>query len=191
MKLKKRLSSVIALLVVIGLCVPAGCAKKKMEEKTEAPKTAESETPLPAVELPAPVQKAIEENFPEAEIASVEKTVEDSIALYDIEFKEDRGEMEATEDGTVLDLATIITLEDLPEPAAAAIRTAAEGFTIGQIEKSEIRSEIEKRGEKGKIVKLDNPRYVYEAELAKNDSTAEITVDSDGNIVEPLKWEMD
>jgi len=28
----------------------------------------------------------------------------------------------------------------------------------------------------------------YEAELVKDDQTGEITVDADGNIVEPLKW---
>ena len=52
-----------------------------------------------------------------------------------------------------------------------------------------IRSEIKKEGEKGIIVELDTPRYVYEAELVKDDQTGEIEVDADGNITEPLKWD--
>ena len=57
------------------------------------------------------------------------------------------------------------------------------------MEKSEIRSEIKKEGEIGTLVKLDTPRYVYEAELEKDGQTGEIEVDAEGNITEPLKWD--
>lgn len=43
--------------------------------------------------------------------------------------------------------------------------------------------------EKSTIVKLDTPRYVYEAELEKDGRTGEIEVDAAGNITEPLKWD--
>jgi len=119
------------------------------------------------VELPAAVVEAIKANVPDAEIDFVEVTKEDGITLYDIEFKADRGEIEVTVDGTVIDVVTIITMEELPEAAAKAIQDAIEGATIKRLEKSEIRSEIKKEEGIGTVVKLDTPRYVYEAELEK------------------------
>ena len=113
---------------------------------------------------------------------------EAGINLYDIEFKDDKGEIEVAEDGTVMDLATIVAMTDVPKAAAEAISKAAEGASIKEIEKSEIRAEIKKEGEKGTIVALDHPRYVYEAELSKGNERGEIQVAPDGKIVEALKW---
>ena len=176
-------------LLALGLMLSTGCTKKEAEEQAETQETEEAEATKPAVELPAAVLEAIKANVPDAEIDFVEVAEEHGITLYDIEFKENRGEIEVAEDGTVIDVVTIITMEELPEAAAQAIQKAAEGITIKRLEKSEIRSEIKMEGEKGIIVKLDTPRYVYEAELVKDDQTGEITVDADGNIVEPLKWD--
>lgn len=180
----------IIVLLALGLTLSTGCAKKETEEQAETQEMEEPEAIKPEVELPAAVLEAIEANVPDAEIDFVEVVEEAGITFYDIEFKEDRGEIEVTEDGTVIDVVTIITMEELPEAAAQAIQKATEGITIKQLEKSEIRSEIKKEGEKGIIVKLDTPRYVYEAELMKDDQMGEITVDADGNIVEPLKWDI-
>ena len=41
---------------------------------------------------------------------------EAGIALYDLEFKAGRGEIEVAEDGTVMDIATIVALKDIPKP---------------------------------------------------------------------------
>ena len=146
---------------------------------------------MPATELPAAVLAAIEANVPGGEVDVVEVAEEKGITLYDIEFKEDLGEIEVADDGTVIDVVTIVTMEDLPEAAAMAIEKATEGFTIERLEKSEIRSEIKQIGPKVAIVKLSTSQYVYEAELVEDDRTGEITVDADGNIVEPLKWDTD
>ena len=140
------------------------------------------------VELPAAVAKAVKANFPNAEIGSAEVEKEAGINLFDIEFKDDQGEIEVAEDGTVMDLATIVAMTEVPKAAAEAISKAAQGATIKQIEKSEIRAEIKKEGEKGTLVKLDNPKYVYEAELSKGNQRGEIQVAPDGKIVEALKW---
>ena len=91
-------------------------------------------------------------------------------------------------DGTVMDVATIIDLKDVPKPAADAINKAAAGAKIAQLEKSEIRAEIKKEGEKGQVVKLAAPKYVYEAELVKGKQKGEIQVSPEGKIVEALKW---
>jgi len=176
-------------LLVFGLAMSTGCAKKEGEEQAEKPAVEEPEATKPEVELPAAVVEAIEANVPDAEIDFVEVAEEDGITLYDIEFKADRGEIEVTADGTVIDVVTIITMEELPKAAAKAIQDAIEDATIKRLEKSEIRSEIKKEGEKGTVIKLDTPRYVYEAELVKDGQTGEIEVDADGNITEPLMWD--
>jgi uncharacterized membrane protein YkoI len=189
MKVSNRILLVLIVFFAFGLILSTACAKKEGEEPTE---TLEMEEPKPVkqeVELPAAVLEAIEANVPDAEIDFVEVAEEEGITLYDIEFKADRGEIEVAEDGTVIDVVTIITMEDLPEAAAKAIQNAIEDATIKRLEKSEIRSEIKMEGEMGTIVRLDIPRYVYEAELEKDGQTGEITVDAEGNITEPLKWD--
>lgn len=189
MKYNKFVFLGVVVLLALGLAMSTGCAKKEGEEQVEKPMAEELQATEPEVELPAAVVQAIEENVPGAEIDFVEVAEEAGITLYDIEFKADRGEIEVAADGTVLDVVTFITMEELPEAAAKAIQDAIEGAKIKRLEKSEIRSEIKKEGEIGTLVKLDTPRYVYEAELEKDGQTGEIEVDADGNITEPLKWD--
>ena len=131
--------------------------------------------------LPAAVAKALEANCPGAEIDKLDVEDEGGIKVYDIEFKAGRGEIE---DGTVLDVAMIVELKDVPEAAAAAIRKAAAGSGIRQLEKSEIRARIEKTKGKGKLSPLAAPEYEYEAELAKG---GEIEVAADGRIIKAPK----
>lgn len=138
--------------------------------------------------LPPAVAKAVHENRPGAEIDKLEVEHESGITLYDIEFKAGQGEIEVAEDGTVMDIATIVQMKDVPRAAAAAIEKAAAGATIKQLEKSEVRAEIKKEGGKGTLVRLASPKYVYEAELVKGDQTAEVQVDPGGKIVEGPKW---
>jgi hypothetical protein len=139
-------------------------------------------------ELPAAVAKAIEDNVPGAEIEILTVEKEAGIVLYDIEFKAGRGEIEVAEDGMVMDISSIITMEDLPKAAAEVIEEATEGGTIKQIEKSEVRAEIKKEGERGTIVRITAPKYVYEAEFTKGGRMAEIQVAPDGTVVEATKW---
>jgi hypothetical protein len=154
--------------------------------RAEAQAKAQAKKP----ELPAAVAKAVKDNVPNAEIEKLEVEEEAGIKLYDIEFKAGKGEIEVAEDGTVMDVATIVQMKDIPKPAAGAIQKAADGAkaTIKQLEKSEIRAEIQKQGNKGKIVKLAAPKYVYEAELVKGNQAGEIQVAPDGKVVEALKW---
>jgi hypothetical protein len=171
-----RLTFVVAL--ALALTASSGWARQEDQEHAKKAN----------VELPAAVAKAVKANVPNAEIGTAELEKEAGINLYDIEFKADKGEIEVAEDGTVMDIATIITMKDLPKAAAEAIQKAAAGATIKQIEKSEVRAEIKKEGEMGKIVKLATPKYVYEAELVKGDQRGEVQVAPDGQIVEGPKW---
>jgi hypothetical protein len=182
-------------LLALGLAMATACSKKEAEEPAETQEQAETqekeepEAEEQKVELPAAILEVIQANVPDAEIDTIEVGEEHGIKLYDIEFKDDRGEIEVAEDGTVIDVVTIVTMEELPEGAAQAIQKATEGMTIKRLEKSEIRAEIKLEEETGVIVKLDTPRFVYEAELEKDGKTGEITVDAEGNIVEELKWD--
>ena len=162
--------------------------KGEKEEKEEEAEKDQEQAKKAKVELPAAVEKAVKDNVPGAEIEILTVEKEGGIALYDIEFKAGKGEIEVAEDGTVMDIATIISWADLPKAAAEAIKKATEGATIKQLEKSEVRAELKIEGEKGTIVKLATPKYAYEAEIVKGNQTGEIQVDPDGKIVEALKW---
>ncbi len=134
--------------------------------------------------LPAAVARAVDANCPGAEIDKLDIEDEGGIKVYDIEFKAGRGEIDVAEDGTVLDVATMVELKDVPEAAAAVIRKAAGGGSIRQLEKSEIRARIEKTKGKGRLTLLAAPEYEYEAELARG---GEIEVAADGRIVKAPK----
>jgi hypothetical protein len=129
--------------------------------------------------LPAAVSEAIHSNRPGAEIDKLDVEKEHGVSFYDIEFKADQGEMDVAEDGTVLDIATVIDMKDVPEAAAAAIRTASKGRAIKRIERSEVRAEIVSENGKGRVSKLPAPKYVYEAELTRG----EVEVTADGTVI--------
>jgi len=77
-------------------------------------------------------------------------------------------------------------MKDLPKPAADAILKGAAGAKITQLEKSEVRAEVKA----GKVVTLASRKYIYEAELAKDNQLGEIQVTADGHVVEGPKWKV-
>jgi uncharacterized membrane protein YkoI len=179
--MRRFLIASMVLSVFILLLTPSGSALLAGQEAPEPGKKVEAE-------LPPAVAQAVKANCPGAVIGKIDLEKDAGIALYDIEFKAGRGEIEVAADGTVMDVATIVTLKDIPMPAAQAIEKAAAGATIGQVEKSEVRAEVKKVGEKGTIVKLSPPKYVYEAELAKDGKKAEVRVAPDGKVIEAPEW---
>ena len=178
-RIGRRSKSLIAL-AALSVTVFAGAAceqAKEQQKKTGAL-------------LPPAMAKAVRDNFPDAELSKLEVDEEAGIKVYDVEFKADGGEIEVAEDGTVMEISTTVQMNDLPKSAAEAIQKAAGDAQadIRKIEKSETRAEVGKEGERGKIVKLTPPRYVYEVEFLRDGKTGEIEVAPDGTIVEPLKW---
>jgi uncharacterized membrane protein YkoI len=153
-----------------------------------AGRQADTQTKKANVVLPAAVAQAVKANFPGAEIKTAGMEKEAGINLYDIEFKADKGEIEIAEDGTVMDVAVIVGYKDVPREAAKAMHAAAPGAAIRKIERSEIRAEIKKEGDKGRVVKLAAPKFVFEAEVHKGEQSGEIQVAPDGTVVEALKW---
>ena len=83
----------IVVLVLVLTASPAWAGQKGQEPAKKG-----------KVELPPAVAKAVKDNVPNAQIESVTVEKEAGIALYDIEFKAKRGEIEVAEDGTVMAL---------------------------------------------------------------------------------------
>src|SRR2546425_5533397 len=137
-----------------------------------------------ASQLPAAVKEAIKTNCPNCTIAKATREVENGVAVYDVEFKTGQGEMDVAEDGSVIDRETVAQIKDVPAAALEAIRKGAAGGKIKQIAKDEIRAELKD----GKIIKLDSPKYRYEADLVKGNQVAEIQVSPEGQVIEAPKW---
>ena len=134
--------------------------------------------------VPAAVAEAIKSNCPNCVIGKATREVENGVTIYDFEFKNGQGEMDVAEDGSVIDRETVVQTTDVPSAALDAIRKGAQGATIKQIAKDEVRAELKD----GKVIKLDSPRYLYEAELVKGKQVAEIEVSSEGQVIEAPRW---
>jgi hypothetical protein len=174
MRHKKRILFGFVVALALTLAFSISCAKPDVEEQAMEPMKEEIEEAK--AELPAAVAEVVKSYFPDAQIDKVEVANEADITLYDIEFKDDAGEIEVAD-------------EDLPPAAAEAIQNATEGMSIIRLEMSEIHSEIKVEEGVGHVIKLEIHRFVYEAELEKDGQTGEIEVDADGNITEELKWD--
>jgi hypothetical protein len=135
-------------------------------------------------QLPAAVVEAIKNNCPNCVIGKATREVENGVTIYDFEFKGGQGEMDVAEDGSVIDRETIVQTTEIPSAALDAIKKGAPGATIKQVAKDEVRAELKK----GKVIKLDSPRYLYEADLVKGNKVAEIEVSSEGQVTEAPKW---
>ncbi|HEY8228616.1 MAG TPA: hypothetical protein VIG25_25345 [Pyrinomonadaceae bacterium] len=144
--------------------------------------TRPKEQKLKPSQLPAAVAQTIKTTCPNCVIDEATREVENGVTIYDIEFKRGQGEMDVAEDGSVIDRETVVRQTEVPAPALDAIRKA--GGKIKQIAKDEVRAELKD----GTVVKLDNPKYLYEADLVKGNQVAEIQVSPEGQVTEAPKW---
>jgi hypothetical protein len=142
------------------------------------------EEKLKASQLPAAVTEAIKNNCDACIIDKATREVENGVRIYDIEFKNRQGEMDVSEDGVVIDRETVVATGDVPTAALEAIRKATPDGTIRQVSKDEVRAELKA----GQVLKLDNPKYLYEADLVKNNQVAEIQVTPEGQVTQGPKW---
>src|SRR5262245_36429850 len=140
----------------------------------------------PDTRLPDAVAKALKAKFPKAKSTELEVEDENGVTIYDLEFK-DEGidkETDIAADGTMLEFSLVVAADAVPAPAMKAIRAAAEGATIERLEHAVISYETKD----GKTIKLPEPQNQYEAEMTTGEQRGEITVASDGKVVEPAKW---
>ena len=136
------------------------------------------------IKLPAAVAAALKAECAECVVARVSREIEDGVKIYDFEFQKGQGEMDIAGDGTILNREIPIKADDVPVAVMEAIRKAAAGGRIIQIEKEEIRAELKS----GKVVKLDSPKHDYEADLVKMTRFGEVVVTPDGQVTEGPKW---
>lgn len=142
------------------------------------------EEKLKVSQIPAAVVEAIKTNCQGCVIDKATREIENGVTVYDIEFKRGQGEIALTEDGSVIDRETVVLLKDVPAAVLEVITKSAQGAKIKQVAKGEIRAELKD----GRVIKLESPRYIYEAELEKGNEVAEIEVSSDGQVIEAPVW---
>ena len=127
------------------------------------------------VTLPPEARAAIQKAFPQATVEDVELEHERGRALYEVKIRH-RGkniEVEVAADGTIVEVATEVTREELPEPVAEALMELAKGAKISDLEKVHVYAAAE----------TQTAQTVYEAEISRDAETLEVTVASDGTVL--------
>ncbi len=119
-------------------------------------------------DLPPPVQKSVQDLIKGAELKSLLREEANGKTAYEVETIKNRKTRDARIDGsgTVLEIEEEATLDQIPEPARAAIRKAVAN---GKVRKME-------------IVTKGNSK-TYEAAITKNGKSSEIIVNADGSPV--------
>lgn len=189
-KREKMKGKRVSLLILAGLLIMTFSCRQSIQK--EAIQTEEPSVAKPvSSELPEKVVEVIQQYFSGALIDLVELEKVDGLVLYDIEFKNNRGEIEVAADGTIIDITSIIEWSEVPLAAAEVIKKALEEgeASLVCLEKAEVKAEIKEQDGKKAIIKLPQPYRLYEAEFSRDGQRGEIQVDPVGEIVEGLNWE--
>ncbi len=120
---------------------------------------------------------AIESRFPKAAVQEVEGKFG---GLYEIELSDEgvSREVKLHQDGTVIEIETMIAASDLPEPVAAAAAKKSGGAELKEIEKVELLA----KPTAGKYAPLAEPTVFYEVAWMASGFEQEIEIDPDGTI---------
>jgi len=125
---------------------------------------------------------AIDALYPNAKIEKMDMGKE-SLKVFEVELEQNGQELEVTLalDGTLMEVETEMIAQQLPEAVAKAIEAAAEGATVNEVGKETIYAVV-------KMVKLDQPKTTYEAEMSREGAKCEIELAADGTILEQSEW---
>jgi Putative beta-lactamase-inhibitor-like, PepSY-like len=79
---------------------------------------------VPLDKIPEKIMAAIKDRFPDAELTSVEKEIENGISVFDVELKQKgrKFEAEIKEDGTIIEIEKETAAKDFPAACADAIK---------------------------------------------------------------------
>ncbi len=118
-------------------------------------------------DLPAPVQKTVQEQTKNAQLKGLSKEVEDGKTMYEIETVANGKSRDMLVDpsGAIVEVEEQATLDSIPAPAKAAIEKAAQNGKVLKVETVT----------KGSAVS-------YEAVVSKNGKKSEVAVEADGTI---------
>jgi hypothetical protein len=167
---RKHILPAIAAACALMLCGSGVQAQKQSKKK--------------GLRFPPAVAETLKNECADCVIAKATKEKENGVTIYDFEFKTGQGEMDVAADGSVIDRETPADNAAVPAAAMEAIRKAAAGGKIKYVAKDEIRAELKD----GKVIKLDAPKYAYEADLQKGTQVGEVVVSPEGQITEGPKW---
>ncbi|MGA2915701.1 MAG: hypothetical protein ABSE89_06715 [Sedimentisphaerales bacterium] len=157
-------------LVVIGLCAAVAailCAAAYAEKDEKE------------CSLSAAAQAAVKTLFPNAKIEKC-KMDEEEMKMCEVELKagdkegDKESQVKLTDDGTVAEVETDETMDAVP--AAVAQTLKSQGGEVKEVKKGVTYAQL-------KLVKLDTPITVYEAEITKDGEKVEIKVAADGTII--------
>jgi len=129
------------------------------------------------VRLPAAVTKALRGLYPGATLEEAQQEME-GMRVYEVELKQGEREFEVTvaPNGTVIEVESEISVEELPDPVKAALRRAAQGAKIEEVSKEVTEWVVT-------LKKLDEPQVSYEAEVVKNGREIELAFAADGKLL--------
>jgi uncharacterized membrane protein YkoI len=126
-----------------------------------------AEKKMKLADLPAPVQKTVQEQTKSAELKGLSKEVEDGKTFYEIETTANGKSRDLLVDpeGQIVEVEEATTLDAVPAPVKAA---------------------LEKAAQKGKILTVETvtkgTAVSYEAVVSKNGKKSEVAVEADGTI---------
>lgn len=124
-----------------------------------------AETKIEMKDLPAPVQKAVQEQTKGANSRGFTKEVENGKTEYEAELTVSGHGKDISFDaaGNVVDVEEEVNLETLPPAARAAIQKAAEGGELRKVE-----------------AVTEHGKSFYEASIRKGGGSREIQIDNNG-----------
>ena len=173
--MERHPAQTLAVLAALSFALTAAAARTGDQERSDRKRS----------QLPPAVLKAVDENRPGARIEKLEIEKEAGFTLYDIEFEGNDGEIEVAADGRVIDVTSIVNLDEVPPAAATVIQEASRGHGIKRVERAEVRHRIDTSAGEPRLTPLSTPEYIYEAELKKG---GEVEVAADGRIVKAPKF---
>ena len=134
------------------------------------------------IRLPAAALLAIRDEFPQAVLTGASLDDEDGATVFVVEMKAGLKYIEVvvSPDGVIAEVSSEIKAAAAPEAAIAALRKAAEGATIVEVDRVSTRAEVRD----GKLVKLPGERISYWAEFEKGSLGGEIDVAPDGTFLD-------
>ena len=129
-----------------------------------------SEKAVAMKDLPAAVQRTVQEQSKGATIRGLSKEVEDGKTVYEVQMKVNGHGKDVSMDasGVVLEVEEEVALDSIPGAARAAIKKAAGS---GQITKVETVTE--------------GNQLAYEAHVRKDGKRSEVKVSGDGRLLPP------
>jgi hypothetical protein len=137
-----------------------------------------------APQLPAPVSSAITAAFPGATADEFEQDTDGGITIYSVDISTG-ALVDVTADGVILEVFYDTDMKQVPAAAATAIEKAGGGAKLDEVQRVEVRAEID---DSGKVVKLEKFETEYSAIFLKDGKEGEVRVAADGTILDPLEW---